>query len=152
MHTRYDEKRKLKERQASRRARSDDRADGALTADFLDADDDEGELDGNLGAIRKKFKERRQQPGKRLPGTGVRKQRKARRADNSDDDEGDDVNCSEDDEEEDEGDPHEMDGFLVGEDEDEDEDEAEESEEERRPKKKKAKRGKSLVDDDEDSD
>eukprot|EP00325_Prymnesiales_sp_UTEX-LB-985_P006940 CAMPEP_0174710072 /NCGR_PEP_ID=MMETSP1094-20130205/11813_1 /TAXON_ID=156173 /ORGANISM="Chrysochromulina brevifilum, Strain UTEX LB 985" /LENGTH=386 /DNA_ID=CAMNT_0015908813 /DNA_START=138 /DNA_END=1298 /DNA_ORIENTATION=- len=135
----YDEKKKQSERQAKRRERNDEMAANfSLTADYLDMDDDDGDLEGNLGAIRKQFKERRQQPGKRLPGTGVRKQRplKRRRAgDDSDDDEGEDLDDDDEDEEEDDGDPAEMDGFIVGDEEDED------GEYEDRPSKKKGKKG-----------
>jgi len=155
----YDEKKKLLARQATRRARGEDMADSTLTADFLDADDDE-DMEGNLGAIRQRFKDRRRQKsgGGRPRGAQPRSARagKRRRSRNSDDDDddGEDLDDDDDEEEEEDGDPAEMDGFIVGDGDDDDgdeEEEAEESEEEERPKKKKGKRGRS-VDDDDDSD
>jgi len=139
----YDDMRRLQARQASHRARADDYADsGPLTADFLDADEDEHQ--GNLGAIRAQFKNRKRGGGagpsgrrgagagahKRRPGGGGRR-RNSESEDEEDDDGGEDSG-------EEEGDPAEMDGFIVGEgDDDDDESEAEDSEDERPAKKKK---------------
>ena len=51
----WEDSKRLQARQAARRQRADGQAEGpALTADFLDADDD-GDLEGNLGALKRGF-------------------------------------------------------------------------------------------------
>ena len=141
-----------------------------MTTDFLDADDDDG-LEGNLGALKQKFK----QSQRRGPRSGAGNKRKPagsyvmggkRRRSGLYKDRGSDEDNSEDSEQEDseeeEGDPGEMDGFIVQGDEDEDEasDEEEavssdESEEEKPKKgkgKKKPSRKARLVEEDSDDD
>ena len=55
----WEDARRLQMRQGQRRARNDEQADApSLTTDFLDADDDDAELDGNLGALKAQFKKR----------------------------------------------------------------------------------------------
>jgi hypothetical protein len=127
----YEEKQRLQARQASRRARADEMADSVgLTADFLDANDEE-DLDGNLGALRRAYKDQKKRGAGRAPmgrnssgrRTGAPKRRRQRY--NDDDDEGEEEEDDDDDEDDDEGDdgePGEMDGFIVGDDEDEESD------------------------------
>jgi len=141
----YDDKKRLMARQASHRARADDYADAApLTADFLDAADDD-DLDGNLGALKAQFKNRKRggPSGARSSGGSSRRRSGggSRRRNDDEDDEDEDDEDEDDDEEEDEGDPAEMDGFIVG-DEDEDEEDAESSDDERLAKTKKGKASK----------
>jgi len=156
----YEDKKRLMARQATHRARADEYAEsGQLTADFLDAADDE-DLEGNLGAIRAQFKNRKRGgpsgAGRRSSGGGSSSRKAPRRpgggrrrnSDGEDDDDDDDDDDDED-EEEDEGDPAEMDGFIVG---DDDEEEAESSEEERPSKKRGKKKKAHLADGDEDDD
>jgi len=114
----WEEEHRLEARRAARRER--DTSGPEISADFLDADDEA--LEGDLGAVRKQFKNKRKfgagMGGARRPaGLGVRKKARRNKADEDEEDE-------EDEDEDDEGDPREMDDFIV-----EDEDEAEESEE-----------------------
>ena len=141
----YDDKKRLMARQASHRARADDYADAApLTADFLDAADDD-DLDGNLGALKAQFKNRKRggPSGARSSGGSSRRRSGggSRRRNDDEDDEDEEDEDEDDEEEEDEGDPAEMDGFIVG-DEDEDEEDAESSDDERLAKTKKGKASK----------
>ena len=172
----WEDSKRLQARQAARRQRNDGLADDQmLTADFLDADDD-GALEGNLGALKRGFKARRKRgfaepPRRRGVGRSSAVGGKRARRGGSDDEDDDSYDGNDDDDEEDdEGEPGEMDGFIVGEGEDEsdedDEDEAEmtddddggdddESEDERPAKASKGKLKKKvsrnvLVDDDED--
>ena len=132
----WNEKQRMMMRQNARGSQEEYGADGggdgrAFDAAFLDDDDDVGE--GNLGAIKDRFKRggkkkaggqqgRRPPPGRaafggKRPRSGLASGR--RRARDSDDDDEDDDDDEEDGEEEDTG---EMQDFIVG-----DEDEAEES-------------------------
>jgi len=115
--------------EARRQAHRDRDRGPELSADFLDADDD-GELDGNLGAIRRNYKNRKRKAGvgggggggaPRVGGVGGRK--KARRRAGSDDEDEEDDDDDDEDEEEGEGDPAEMAGFIVDDEEAEDSDE-----------------------------
>ena len=169
----HQDKLSLKARQSARAARD---ADGgaALTADFLDADDDD--LQGNLGALKRSYKQSQKRGlgggsgprmgtarrgGSRRSGGGGGGKR--RRSYNDDDEDDDDFDEDDEESNDDDADPHEMDGFIVGDDDDDDDAEEEEEavmsddddddddeEEEERPKKKKKKGGSRLVEDDSD--
>ena len=154
----WEDSKRLREKQAARRQRADGQADGPmLTSQFLDDDDDDGALEGNLGALKRAHKAGKRAGGggrKRPAGGGYATGGKRRRpglasarrgSDDSDYDEG-----SSDEPEDDEEVPGEMDGFLVGSGDEEDsaadEEEAEmtsddgdESDESDKPKKKKGK-------------
>ena len=100
----WNESNKLQQRQTARRQRDSDRSN-ELTADFLDAKDDD-DLDGNLGDIRRRYKEQNKRAASgtlRPRGTRRAKKRKVsgsrrssrREWDDDDDDEGDDVDDDE---------------------------------------------------------
>ena len=135
----WEESRRLQMRQGQRRARNDEQADApSLTTDFLDADDDDAELDGNLGALKAQFKKRTKAgmgaAGGRRRSTGGGgsfasggKRRRSGLYKDRGSDEDNSEDSEEEEEEDDEGEPGEMDDFIVaGSD---DEEEAEESDE-----------------------
>ena len=168
----FDDKKRLEARQANRRMRANSDMDGpSLTADFLDDDDDNGLLEGNLGALKRGFKAGRKRASTGLGIMGGKKKRsggsyasggKRRRAglyteggSESDGSYGE----NEEDSGEEEAEPGEMEGFIVGETDDEESAEEEEeavmsdeddddddgSEEEYGKKKKKGKKGKAKA-------
>ena len=111
----WEEGNRLEARRAARRER-DAGMRPELSEEFLDADDDE--LDGNLGAIRRRFKDRKRKAGSAPAGGGgapsrPKVARKKQRRMNSDDEEEEDDDDEDEEEEEGEGDPREMDGFIV---------------------------------------
>lgn len=171
----WEDKKRLEMRQTQRRARNEEATDQqSLTTDFLDADDDEPQLEGNLGLLKQKFKQHQKKGGSR-PAAGGGKRRagggsyaaggKKRRMGlykdrGSDEDNSQDSEQEDSEEEEDTG---ELDDFIVQGSEDEDagsdEEEAVESDEseEERPKKKgkgkaKPKKKSRLVEEDSDDD
>ena len=172
----WDDKERLKSKQALKRAKSDRDADQMLTTDFLDADDDDAPMDGNLGAIKRGFKAASKRAaggggrrtGRRASGgyaSGGKRRRSglysSRRRGSDDEDDEDDDEEEDDEEEDEERYPGEMDGFIVG-DEDEasgsddeeeavmsDEDDDDDDDEPKKKKKKgKKKKMKGLVDED----
>lgn len=119
----WDDKNRLERRQASRSMRDAQRGP-ELSADFLD-DDDGAALEGNLGALKRRFKEGKGKPKKKAAG-GARRFGRRRDDDEEDgeDDEFDDDDADWDKQEKEAAASGEMDGFIV----DGDEDDAEEGE------------------------
>jgi len=126
--TAWEESNRLQARQAARRQRTDEHGQ-ELTADFLDADDDIEE--GNLGAIRQQYKNRKRKSsigggggggGSRPRRASFGRQKKPRRRRSSDSEDDDDDDDDDESDEEDEGEPGEMDGFIVDDSGDEDSD------------------------------
>lgn len=119
------EKNQLQARQAARQRQNEY---PQLTEDFLDEPEpNEDQLEGNLGALRKQFKDKKKHGfggGGSFHSGGKRVRRPGQRRDSDESEEEED----EEEEEEEEGATGEMDGFIVGDDDDEEEDDDEEDE------------------------
>ena len=142
----WNEKNRLQSRQAARAMRDRERGP-ELSADFLDAEDD-WDLEGNLGAIKKRFKEGKgagSSGGKRRAGATTRRRYRGRADDEFDEEEDDEREWDR--EERIAREAGEMDGFIVDDegeaDSDEfgDWDEEDDDDWESRPPKKKGRAG-----------